>query len=89
MDKIGEARIRVKGIETGSPGEPKQVAISEPISRFQPIERRVNIAKSRVNCRECDRWSMTLHAELLEFLEKAPGFVCPAEPAINMTQVGD
>jgi hypothetical protein len=89
MDQIGEAWIRVKGIEPGSPGEPEQVAIPEPISRFQPVERRVNIAKSRVNYREGDRWSMTLRTELLEFSKKAPGFVCPAEPAINIPQVGE
>ena len=89
MDEIGEARVRVEGIEPGSPGEPEQVAIPEPVGRFQPIERRVNIAKSRMNYREGDRWSMTLRTEFLEFSEKAPGFVCPAEPAINMPQVGE
>ena len=49
MDEIGEACIRVKGIEPGSPGQPEQVAIPEPVSRFEPIERRVNLAKSRVD----------------------------------------
>ena len=72
MDKIGETCIRVKGIEPGSPGEPEQVAIPEPVGRFQPVERRVNIAKPRVNYCEGDRWSMTLRTEFLEFSKKAP-----------------
>jgi len=89
MDEIGEARIRVKGIEPGSPREPEQVAIPEPIRRFEPIERRVNIAESRVDCREDDRRGLTSRAKLLEFAEEAPGVLCAAELAINMTQVGE
>ena len=89
MHESGEAWIRVKEIEPRSPGEPEQIAIPEPVSRFQPVERRVNIAKPRVNYREGDRRCMTLCAELIEFKEKAPGIVCPAEPAINMSQVGE
>jgi len=89
VDEIGEAWVRVKGIEPGSPGEPEQVAVPEPVSRFEPIERRVNLPKSRVNDRERDRWSLTLCAELLEFSEKVPGLVCPREPAIHMPEVGE
>jgi len=89
MDEIGKARIRAKGIESGSPREPEQVTIPEPVSRFEPIERRVNIAESRVDCREGDRRGLTSSAELIEFLEKALGFVFSAEPAINMSQVGE
>ncbi len=89
MDEIGKARIRAKGIESGSPREPEQVTIPEPVSGFEPIERRFNIAESSVNYYECDRRGLTSSAELIEFLEQALGFVCPAEPAINMSQVGE
>ena len=89
MDEIGEPWIRVKGIEPGSPRQPEQVAIPEPISRFEPIERRVNIAESRVDCREGDRRGLTSRAKLLEFAEEALGVLCPAEPAANMSQVGE
>ena len=89
MDEIGEPWIRVKGIEPGSPREPEQVAIPEPVSRFEPIERRVNIAESRVDCREGDRRGLTSRAKLLEFAEEAPGVLCPAEPAVNMSQVDE
>ncbi len=89
MDEIGEAWIRVKGIEPRSPWEPEQIAIPEPVSRFEPIERRLNIAESSVNYYEGDRRGLTSNAELIEFLEKALGFLRPAEPAINMSQVGE
>jgi len=88
-DEIGKARIRAKRIEPRSPRKPEQVTIPEPVGGFEPIERRVNIAESSVDCREGDRRGLTSGAELLEFLEKAPGFVCPAQPAINMSQVGE
>ena len=89
MDEIGEAGVRVKGIEPGSPGQPEQVAIPEPVRRVEPIERRVNLAKACVNDGERDRRSLTLRAKLLEFSEKAPGLVCPGEPAVDMPQVGE
>ena len=53
---------------------------------MRPFERRVNHARSRVDNRERDRWSLTLRAELLEFPEKTPGLVCPGEPAIDMRE---
>ena len=89
MDEIGEAWIRVKGIEPGSPGEPEQVAVPEPVGRFEPIECRVNLAKSRVNHRERGRWRLASSVELLQFSEKVRRLLCPAEPAIDMPQVGD
>ena len=89
MDEIGEAWIRVEGIEPGSPRQPEQVAIPEAVSGFEPLERSIDIAESRLDCREGDRWSLTSRAKLLEFAEEAPGVLGPADPAINMSQVGE
>jgi len=89
MDEIGEAGVGVKGIEPWSPGEPEQGSVPDPVRRFEPIERRVDLAKSRVDDRERGRRSLTLHTELLEFLEKPPGLVCPGEPGVHMPQVGE
>lgn len=71
MDEIGEARVRVQGIEPGISRQPEQVAIPEPIGRFEPIEGRVHLAESRVECREGDRLGLASQAKLLEFAEQA------------------
>ena len=89
MDETSEPWIGVKRIEPGGAREPEQIPVPEPISRFEPIERRVDIAESRVDCGEGDRWGLAPRVKLLEFAEKAPGILCPAEPAIDMSQVGE
>jgi hypothetical protein len=89
MDEIGEACVGVKGIEPGSPGEPEQGPVPDPVSRFEAIERFVDLAKPRVDDRERGRRCLPLHTELLEFPEKPPGLVCPGKPAIDMPQVRD
>ena len=48
-----------------------------------------HIAEAGMDRREGDRWGLASRAKLLEFPEKVSGFVCPAEPAINMSQVGE
>ena len=55
-----------EGDRAREPGQSEQGAIPEPVSRFEPIERRVNVAKSRVDNRARDRWSLTLGAKLPE-----------------------
>ena len=83
-----KAWIRSKRIEAGRAGEPEEVAIAESVGGFEPIESRIRVAESRIDHREGDRWSMALCAELFEFPQKALGFVRPAQPAIDMPQVG-
>ena len=87
IDEIGKAWIRAKWIEPGSPREPEEVAIPKPVSPFEPFERRIDLAESGVNGYEGDRRGLTSRAKLLEFAEEAPGVLCPAEPAVNMSQV--
>jgi hypothetical protein len=57
-DEIAEARVRVQGIEPGSPGEPEQGAIAEAVRRVEPRERRVEVAESGVDHREGERWGL-------------------------------
>ena len=89
MDEIRKAWIHAQGIEPGSPREPEQVSIPEPVSGFEPGERRSHIAESSVNDCQGGRRRLTSSAELLELLEKTPGFICPAEPAVDMSKVGE
>jgi hypothetical protein len=89
VDELGKAWIRAKGIDRGKHREPEQFVISEPVGRFQPIKSSIGVAEARMDYHEGDRRSMTLSKKLIEFAEKALGFIPPAKPAVDMPQEGE
>jgi hypothetical protein len=85
-DVIGKSRIRAKGIEPGKPRKPAQLAISEPVGCFKPIECNIEIAEARVYEHKGNRRSLPLSAKLIEFLENVPGFLDAATTDVDMSQ---
>ena len=88
MDEVGIAWIRPKGIGPRH-REAEQLAIPEPVGRFQPVKRGIGVAEARIDHREGERWSVTSSEKLIEFAEKTVGFIPPAKTAVDMPQEGE
>lgn len=79
----------MKGTEARVAREPEEVSVPQAAGRFQPFERRIDLAEPRVDGREGNRRRLTPRAAPFKFPEETQGFVCPAELCAHVPQGGE